>query len=142
VIDLSTLPVTETGIRPVPGDAAELDHPVFAVALRGAEKDESSERWQQDRLRNWIEAGGGEVNRALQRGTLRFGTDVARWHETFSWKNEDDLFGLDSRAFTYRQLLAMAGSMTRLSFDLRGGDVRYEVTADLTVRGVRGTCAP
>lgn len=64
------------------------------------------------------------------------------WHETFSWRNEDDLFGLDSRAFTYRQLLAMAGSTTRLSFDLRGGDVRYEVTADLTVRGVRGTCAP
>jgi hypothetical protein len=142
VIDLSSLPPVQVGIRAVPGDRPELEHPVFAVAVRGAEKDDSSEAWQQDRLQNWIEVGGGEVNRALQRGTLRFGTDVARWHETFSWRNEDDLFGLDSAAFTHRQLLALAGSSTTLTFSLRGGNVHYDVRAELAVRGVRGTCRP
>jgi hypothetical protein len=45
-------------------------------------------------------------------------------------------------SFTRSQLLAMVGSTTTLTFDLRGGDVRYVVTATLTVRGVRGTCVP
>jgi hypothetical protein len=143
VIDLSSLPPLELGIRRVPGDRPDIPHPVLAIALRGAEKDESSPAWQEDRLQDWIDTGGGAVDRALQRtGMAGFETNVARWHETFTWRNEDDLFGLDSNAFTYAQLESMSGRTTRLTFDLRGGDVRYSVTADLSVRGVRGTCSP
>jgi hypothetical protein len=105
VVDLSSLPPLAVGIRPVPGDEPGLAHPVLGIALRGAEKDDSSLLWQEDRLQNWIDVGGGEINRALQRtGDVEFATDVARWHETWTWANEDDIFGLDSRAFTYAQL--------------------------------------
>jgi hypothetical protein len=143
VIDLSSLPTVNVGIRAVPGDRPKLEHPVLGIALRGAEVDESSDAWRRDRLQDWIDTGGGEVNRALQRtGDVDFASNVARWHEMFTWRNEDDTFGLDSIAFTHSQLLALAGSSTRLVFNLRGGDVAYRVTAELSVRGVRGLCPP
>ena len=143
-LSLASLPPTRLGIRPVHGDRPELHHPVLGIALRGAEHDYSNEPWQSDRLADWIATGGGELNRALQEGSVMFASDVGRWHEVvpFPWYDQDDTFGLDTIAFTRAGLLGMAGRTTRLTFNLRGSDVHYRVRADLTVNAVRGSCSP
>ena len=141
VVPLTSLPVINMSLRPVPGDTG--DHPILGIALRGAERDFSGDAWRAGRLRDWINTGGSELNRNLQRGeAINFGTDVARWHETFSWANEDDLFGLSTRNFTFNDLISSIGSSIPMTFALRGGDVRYDVSATLTVTGARGNCRP
>lgn len=148
-ISLATVPPLVLSIRPVPGDAPANAQPVLAVVLRGGERDTSGEAWREDRLQDWIDTGGGQVDRVLQRGeALSFPSVAARWHTMFTWNDEDDLFGIDSIAFTYAQLTALSGSVTPVMFDLVQRDpatsfgVHYRITASLDVRGVRGTCAP
>ncbi|MEQ1737873.1 MAG: hypothetical protein ABL886_15880, partial [Rhodoglobus sp.] len=92
VIDLTSLPVIRVPFRPVNGDDGSL--PILGLALRGAEQDWSGPDWRANRLADWVSTGGGALNRALQTtGRVDFPTNVARWHESFTWADEDDIFG-------------------------------------------------
>lgn len=140
VISLSSMAPVSINLLPVPGDTGS--HPILGLAIRGAEQDWSGPEWRADRLRDWIATGGGELNRALRTGSVSFRTNIARWHETWTWRDEDDIFGLATSTFTYPELVAMAGSTTRLTFRLSGGGAAYDLRVDLSVTGARGTCRP
>jgi len=145
VVSLSSLPPIDFPIVPVRGDTPGSAHPVLGIALRGVEKDFSTDGWRRDRLEDWVGPVRSELEHKLRTSRpITFATDVSRqivsWGDTLP--HDDDIFGLASTSFTRTQLLGLAGRTTRLTFNLRGGDVRYVVTADLEVQGVRGTCAP
>lgn len=144
VADLRARPAFTTDIVPIPGASVEQMQTVFGIALRGWEKDFSSDAWRNDRLANWRSVALGRLNRSLRSdGSAQFGADTGAWHESFSWHNEDDNFGLASVVFSMSDLLALVGRAPReLVFDLRGGDVHYRVRANLTVSGSRGSCEP
>jgi hypothetical protein len=116
---------------------------VFGIAVRGWEKDFSSNRWVQDRLADWRNVAQERLDRSLRAdGAVQMSRDTGAWHETFSWKNEDDNFGLATVALSMRDILSLIGRTRNLSFDLRGSDVHYRVRASLTVHGARGNCRP
>jgi len=143
VISLASMPPITMPIRPVRG--ATSGHAVLGIALRGAERDFSSDETRSERLQDWVETGGGEVERQLRRtGDTDLQRDAARWHERFSWTNEDDTFGMDSAEWSYGGLLALAttGTPAPISFVLRGRNVQYTVRATITASGPRSDCRP
>lgn len=141
VIDLSPIPAINVPFRPVPGDSGA--HPLLGIALRGAEQDTSGAEWRANSLRDWISTGGGHLERSVRAGeTVNFVASVSRWHSTWTWRDEDDLFGLATSTYTFADLAALVGRSTTLTFALRGGDVRYDVSATLSVTGARGSCRP
>ncbi|RAP57748.1 hypothetical protein [Oleiagrimonas sp. MCCC 1A03011] len=142
-IPTNDLPVYTTGIRPIPHADLDEMRTVFGIAVRGWEKDFSSNRWIQDRLADWRNVAQERLDRSLRAdGAVQMSRDTGAWHETFSWKNEDDNFGLATVALSMRDILSLVGRTRNLSFDLRGSDVHYRVRASLTVHGARGNCRP
>lgn len=71
------------------------------IALGGAEKDFSGDAWRASRTTTRLSEH--EKWRApLRNGeTINFRKNIERWHEAFTWANEDDLSGGPTQNLTF-----------------------------------------